>query len=282
MAQNLISFQSTLAHLLRTRSAVQYSTIDVPYGIARYVTIQYVSTLPRVGPIHGFSETVHDLEMSVRILQVIGNLVPPGPAAAVGGLDLRLQLLGGRQTQHVGIAGGYRLHTQQFRYLGAGNQSAQRFAGRGQLFLHIAHPFEQGLFLLLVGVEAPVANAAELVGVHSCFLGNGVDLCHGFWFQCLGATVYKGTVVGILAGFAVVVDEFELGLPGFVFSNDVPVFPEFEPKHFSLRMCRSRITSLVLFSLVENHIRTSTSLGIRTEVVKDHDLVGVVFVKSNR
>jgi hypothetical protein len=76
-------------------------------------------------------------------------------------------------------------------------------------------------------VEASVANTTELVWVHSSFFRNCIDFSHGLCFQAFGAAVDKSAIIRILTRFAVVVDELELGLTWFIFSNYIPIFPKF-------------------------------------------------------
>ncbi len=45
-------------------------------------------------PFHWLSKVIHNFEMSVGILEIIRNFVPPRSGAAVWNFDLRLKLLG--------------------------------------------------------------------------------------------------------------------------------------------------------------------------------------------
>ena len=147
--------------------------------------------------------------MSVRVLQIVPDFVPP--RAFRRQRCRRLQFLGRGRVASQGVAGGDGLDSEEFGDAGTGHQAAE---GADRLFRdHVR--------------EAAVPYSAKLLGVHARALGNRVDLSHRFGTEFLGAAVDKGAFVGVLSGLAVVVDELELGLAGLVFAEDVPVLPEF-------------------------------------------------------
>jgi hypothetical protein len=85
------------------------------------------------------------------------------------------------------------------------------------------------LFILLwflIG-KASIANFTKLLGIHAGVLRNAIDLGKVEGRQVAGATVDKGTLVGILTSLAIVVNEFEFWQAWIIFTQNVPILPEF-------------------------------------------------------
>mmetsp|Transcript_4532 Transcript_4532/g.9681 ORF Transcript_4532/g.9681 Transcript_4532/m.9681 type:complete len:266 (-) Transcript_4532:472-1269(-) len=221
-----------------------------------------------LGPFHGRSQVLHGLEVTVRIFQVISHFIPPGALGCCNsGFWFGLHD-GGQATAHH-IQGSHGFHTQNLGYLGTGQESAEGDLGRiGSIGTRV-----HGFFIL----EAAISYPAELIRVHTSIFGDLVNLLHGFGVEILGSTVDKGSLVRILTSLAVVKDKLEFRCARIVFSQNVPVLPEFQSKHFSFRMGRTGIRHAFLGTFIPNEIG-----GVRGSMIKDHGFPCVVGIQTNR
>ncbi len=206
----------------------------------------FLISIPRLDvlrPVHVRAEAVHQAEMPSWILDVILHILPPRPVAVAAprhrrdGARRPLQVIA-RYRRRYDALGGHRLDSQYLRHLRAGKYPPEG-VGRAPepLPLDVRRPLlgrrrrRRRRRSVAAGVapplEATVLDLAELIGVHPCVLGYFVHLLHARGAEGACAAVHERSVVRVLACLAVVVDEFELILAWLVFTDDIPVFPEF-------------------------------------------------------
>mmetsp|Transcript_41984 Transcript_41984/g.76748 ORF Transcript_41984/g.76748 Transcript_41984/m.76748 type:complete len:255 (-) Transcript_41984:331-1095(-) len=211
--------------------------------------------------------------MFMWVFKVISHLLPPRPILADRSTTCRLQIVIGNRTRWNGTLGSHRLNTKKFRNLGT-RQNSPKSIRRTSLWRL------GGTINAVDSVEAAVLNLAELIRIHVGIGGDLVHLFHAQGTEVAGTAIDEGTVVGVLAGLAVIVDELEVVLSRVILADDVPVFPEFQSKHFSFRMSRPRIQ--LLFALLpQHHIHRLLTQRRSAIIIKHHRLMRRILIISN-